>query len=348
MSLCPLTQSIEHVALKTKSSATTSCGVRSASPTWTHKQSVKRSTRSVWPSWRQNSAPLRRTTWMAVCGARLFTAIESVWRPNASVMPMMINFAMSERVHLVQWSGIIGCGKSSALRRLRDTGMLQACLGSGYRVRFLEEPVELWRQKGWLGKFYADTDHYALAFQLIVFETHVAEVEALLAEEAATNDTRPLIIIAERSMLDERLFWQLQVDMGRYTADEMHDDAYTGIWKLWKRFVPVPSLIVLFHTSDIQLTMKRLQNRGRSEEVCTALNTGPIVEVGGLTTEYQELLYKKHCEWFATPMAQPPTLNGTGIPCTHINVDAPYHVSDGSLKELADTMAEAILKVIKN
>lgn len=259
---------------------------------------------------------------------------------------------MSERVvHLVQWSGIIGCGKSSALRRLRDTGMLQECLGSEYRVRFLEEPVELWRQKGWLGKFYADTNHYALAFQLIVFETHVAEVEALLAEEAATNDTRPLIIIAERSMLDERLFWQLQVDMGRYTADEMHDDAYTGIWKLWKRFVPVPSLIMLFYTSDIQLTMQRLQARGRAEEVCPskALDAGPIVEVSGLTTEYQELLFKKHCEWFATPTARPPLDDcGTGIPCTHINVDAPYHVSDGSLKELANTLADAILNVMKN
>ncbi len=252
---------------------------------------------------------------------------------------------MSERVYLVQLSGIPGCGKSSALRRLRDTGMLQSCLGSGWRVRFLEEPVELWQQKGWLGKFYADPDHYALAFQLIVFRTHVAAVEALLTEEAATNDSRPLIIIAERSMLDERLFWQLQVDIGRYTADEMHDEAYTGIWELWKRFVPVPSLIVLFYTSDIQHTMQRLQSRGRAEELCPS-PPGPgtelILDVGGLTAAYQELLFEKHCEWFATPTAR------DGIPCTHVNVDAPYHVSDGSLKELADTLTVAILNVMQN
>lgn len=271
--------------------------------------------------------------------------------------------ASSPQLFLVQCSGIPGCGKSSALRRLQHTGMLQLLLEKECRVEYVQEPVELWRVHGWLEKFYSDPDRYAFAFQTLVFATHVEAVEA--AMKNVPYDARPTVLIVERSMWDQKLFWQLQVDLNRTTSDAMHNDAYNSIWSKWRRFVPEPSLIVLFQTSSIQVTMRRLQARGRREETGGASSSSSesehgrnlllssmceepttIDHVGGLTATYQELLAKKHREWFAAPLARPEGEQGPSIPCRHINVDAPYHVSDGSLAELAMELAEAIRGIL--
>jgi deoxyadenosine/deoxycytidine kinase len=249
------------------------------------------------------------------------------------------------------------------LRRLRDTGMLGGILENECRIAYVQEPVELWRAKGWLGAFYADPTENGFPFQLLVLTTHIAAVRAVLQAEALSTSPLPLVMVVERSCFDQNLFWQAQVDLGR--TSDIQVDAYDNVWKEWRHFVPEPRLIVLFYTSDMQYVMERLQARARPEETCSTSSSSeseqgrnmllssaieiPILKVGGLTVEYQELLFEKHCQWFASPTAHPPRmLDGQedGIPCVHINVDAPFHVSDGSLRELADELAAAIRTVL--
>ncbi len=247
--------------------------------------------------------------------------------------------------------------------------MLQILMQHECCIDFSQEPVDLWRELGWLEKFYSDPDKYAFAFQLAVFDSQLDAVEVAMANYRASGDTRPLVLLVERTFWDQRLFWQLQVDLGRASADVMHDQVYCGLWSKWRRFMPEPSLVVLFQTSSIQVTMQRLQARGRSEEKTTPLalsessseseqgrnlllssmgGDAAIDSVGGLTATYQQLLADKHREWFAEPLARPPCepASAPGVPCKHINVDAPYHVSDGSLAELALELAEAIRGVL--
>jgi deoxyadenosine/deoxycytidine kinase len=283
-------------------------------------------------------------------------------------------------IYLIQVSAIPGAGKSSALKRLEQTGMLAELLHPlAVRVAYVQEPVDLWREQGWLQAFYADPSHAACAFQLLVFDSHIEAIEAVIKreqekeeEDDPSSPPRPLILIVERSMYDQHLFWDVQVEQRYPSTDTIHQAAYHRLWSRWRSFVPEPRLVVFLKTSDIQYTMQRLASRARVEEVggsdsgsseggrgasrtpspSPSLNASgvflppptTIESVGGLTLEYQSRLYSKHCEWFTEPIARPPYLlpASEGIPCVHINVDAPYHVHDGSLRVLAEQLAAAI------
>ncbi len=64
-----------------------------------------------------------------------------------------------------------------------------------------------------------------------------------------------------------------------------------------------------------------------------------MLQVGGLTVDYQLLLYKRHCEWFSEPIAQLPF--GERIPCTNLQLPR-YENNPGAVDALASTIADAI------
>jgi hypothetical protein len=246
--------------------------------------------------------------------------------------------------------------------------MLQASLPPNVHVSFVREPSRLWQERGWLGKFYDNPSHYAAAFQFQVFCTYVEAVERTLADDVCPPHCDTHVLIVERSLYDQRLFWRQQCDGGMATADENYDDAYTLVWNRWRRFVPEVDITFLFTTSDMELTMRRVQARARAEEMGASFSSAedqplnasmaglrpptddapaPIEKVGGLTREYQERLQQKHLEWFTEPIAYPLGAPPAGIPCVHVNLDAPYHVDDGSLQTLAIMMAGHIMKQMK-
>lgn len=142
---------------------------------------------------------------------------------------------MNEGVFLFSTSGIVGAGKSTVISRLKENDTLekqvQTRLNVPIRVVFLPEPVELWKERGWLYKYYGNPDLYAAAFQFIVFCTHSKAIEECIS----ANTHRPLIIVAERSMYDQLLFWQQQRDLKKLTADDMYNDAYMMTWELRHR-----------------------------------------------------------------------------------------------------------------
>jgi thymidylate kinase len=273
-----------------------------------------------------------------------------------------------KKVYLVGFAGIPGCGKSSAIKLLERSNYLQEELKntSEASVVFVQEPSDLWRQRGWLQAFYANPSKNAAAFQMLVFDSYIDAVLAGIERGSkSANPGRegcqpPLIVVVERTFYCQRLFWEQQVESGCESASGMFIEAYEHIWRRWRSFVPEPSLVFLFQTTDIQTTMRRVQTRARAEELgllssstdnsVVAANGGddPIQAVGGLTLDYQQRLLKKHQEWFNEPVAHPLGCETTeGIPCAHVNVDKPYHTDDNALRELAANMAKHIKGILK-
>jgi hypothetical protein len=268
------------------------------------------------------------------------------------------------RIFVVGCCGIPGVGKSSAIKRFEKSGIIQKLVddtepkGSvGSVVLFVREPSKEWREKGWLSAYYGDQDQEAACFQINVFDSHIRAVEAAIASAPVDRD---LIIIQERTMYDQQLFWQQQIALGFKTASPRYDQAYQAMWSRWRHFVPEPNVLLLFQTSDIQMTMRRVKARARAEELGASfseedLNTPKgcsngsdlITNVGGLTTAYQERLLELHRQWFSTPAAHPPGAPKEGVPCVHINVDAPFHVDDDHLKVLAQQVVDIVMERFK-
>jgi deoxyadenosine/deoxycytidine kinase len=283
------------------------------------------------------------------------------------------------KIFVVGCCGIPGVGKSSALKRFEKTGVIQELLDAqwgnhqtkelvaqqkGPKVLFVREPTKEWRSKGWLAAYYADQDQEAACFQLNVFDSHVRAVEAAIASAPADRD---LVLIQERTMYDQQLFWQQQIALGFRTATPHYDQAYQAMWSRWRHFVPEPNVLLLFQTSDIQMTMRRVKARARAEEMGasfsesenpSSLNSSVngltpngcsdvITNVGGLTTAYQERLLDLHQQWFSTPAAHPPGAPKDGVPCVHINVDAPFHVDNAHLRVLAQQVVDIVVERFK-
>ena len=168
-------------------------------------------------------------------------------------------------VYCVTLSGIPGCGKSSLLKGFRKTGFLQEELDKipqSPLVLIVLEPSKLWRTMGWLQEFYSNPSQNAAAFQFLVFDSHVDAVEAAIEEGKTRVGTySSILLITERGMLDQLLFWRQQVDANHASATPLYDAAYTRIWSKWNRFVPTPSLMIFMYTSDLQSTMKRVKAR---------------------------------------------------------------------------------------
>jgi len=253
------------------------------------------------------------------------------------------------QVHIIGLSGIIGAGKSQALRRLEESEYLKNHVEQLWAeqrpqdavplVLFMQEPVNIWIEQNWLSTFYSDPAAHALAFQFLVFTTHVAEVNKHIAMRS--NPDQDLVLVVERTMYDQRLFWETQ------EAHEMHDTAYARLWVEWHRFIPKPKLVFFFQTSTLDLTMERVKARARPEEK-------------EIPREYQAKLLENHHRWFQEPIARPPPPKvnkkkgepgygedvGLEVPCKHVISDVPYHTCEEELEKLAKMMAGEIGKVV--
>ena len=118
--------------------------------------------------------------------------------------PKMEEGRSTPRIITASISGIIGCGKSTLIKRLRKTGLLKAALPANVHVSFVREPSRLWQERGWLAKFYGDPSHYAAAFQFQVFTTYVEAVETTLREDPCPPGCDTHLLIVERSLYDQR------------------------------------------------------------------------------------------------------------------------------------------------
>jgi deoxyadenosine/deoxycytidine kinase len=267
------------------------------------------------------------------------------------------------RIILIGFSAIIGCGKTSLLKRLEKLRILSTRLPNAH-ISFVREPEDLWvetladgRRVNWLEEFYADRDMNAQPFQTIVFDTHIQVVEeAIEKAKREAKEGQDIVILIERTMYDQLLFWKLQVDSNLATTTPIFDSAYMRIWNRWNRFIPHVSLIFFLKTGSLDGTMARLRRR---ERLAASLSGDKSVfhisvdgdahdatEANGVPRDYQQLLLDKHLEWYTEPVARPLHAPPQGVPCVHINIDAPYHENDASLDQLGAEIAQHIAGII--
>jgi hypothetical protein len=309
-----------------------------------------------------------------------------------------------DNVFMFSLSGIPGVGKSTAMEELKSTPFLQEELNKVYQEKLIsstcaisslvqkqckmkiqvvtvQEPSDLWRKLGYLQAFYGNPNANALSFQMIVFDTHVNAVQQAMA--SFKNDPFTiLIILVERSMWDQLLFWKLQIDMKRSKDDLLDDDSYMGIWYKWLYFVPPLSKIFYCKTRHLDTTMERVHMRARKEELGLKHSTCELGRVSsppprveeeeekneenekntksGLTRDYMYLLNEKHDTWYTQGMARVPqenqrckTLESIGIhkeiepvPCTLVDMDLPYHNDLDQVRALAQFLAREMIEEI--
>lgn len=276
-----------------------------------------------------------------------------------------------ENVVLVSLSGIPGVGKSTAVALLKESNVLQQLLDPLEKsaiVRLREEPSALWRQRQWTTRFYANPKERALSFQNIVFITHVEavretvrEAQDYLRRRYGSPFARRILLVVERCMWDQLLFWKVQ------GSDDMDDDAYMMVWREWNAFVPRVQKILFFETSDIEQTMARVRRRNLREELSKSVSPSTTEssggdekqedqnsqKQGGLTLEYQTTLYNKHCAWYSDSGYTRIEYTEHGalkkehtIECARLNVDMPYHDQPEALQRLAETLAAELKQYI--
>jgi deoxyadenosine/deoxycytidine kinase len=254
--------------------------------------------------------------------------------------------SLFKNVTLVSISGIIGAGKSMLIKTLSERPELileHIESKDSINLCFVKEPSPKWRKHGWTQRFYANPKEKALAFQLLVFTTHVKAVEKAIRKKReevgspkGSQKDSPIICIVERSMWDQLLFWKIQ------GVDSMEDDAYMQVWSRWNEFLPPVSKIFFCKTSDLSKTMERVALRASMIEE----------EKEGVSLEYQTLLYEKHCEWYTDGKTNIVWTHGKytsvekGVNCVHLSTDMPYHEDEAALKELAYELAEELKEYV--
>lgn len=241
-------------------------------------------------------------------------------------------------IFIIQVSGLIGAGKSTFLKKLQETTVLNVLLGDDIDTCFFLEPSDLWDQNQWLQRFYKYQEQLRLAFQMLVYHTHIQGTQKAIA--AAKKPGRPLVVISERGIHDQALFWKAQLK--KTDGDEiepMLDEAYQAIWKCHNVLIP-PTSAVVYLTTSVEVAMQRKDQRERGQLKDSMIDlSSSTSSSSGPTAEYQELLKQLHDSTYTAGKC----LENPSIPCLHLDVtDEPYHRSDGSLVRVARQLSDFI------
>ena len=147
--------------------------------------------------------------------------------------------------------GNIGAGKTTILK----------IIGKHFPdVEFVEEPVKMWQNLGGmnlLDAFYSDPKRWGFSFE---FFSMLTKIEALLN---AANSDKPIIII-ERSILSNKVFMDLSMELGK--LDKMEYKMLMTTFDFYlQNIYPVLSGILYLDT-PVDECIKRITKRNRGEE----------------------------------------------------------------------------------
>jgi len=147
--------------------------------------------------------------------------------------------------------GNIGAGKTTILK----------IIGKHFQdVEFVEEPVKMWQNLGsmnLLDAFYSDPKRWGFSFE---FFSMLTKIEALLN---AANSDKPIIII-ERSILSNKVFMDLSMELGK--LDKMEYKMLMTTFDFYlQNIYPVLSGIIYLDT-PVDECIKRITKRNRGEE----------------------------------------------------------------------------------
>lgn len=159
-------------------------------------------------------------------------------------------------MRIVVIAGNIGAGKSTTIHALRE-------FMENDGVCFVLEPVEEWREKGYLEEFYKTGN--AFEFQLQVLYSRIAAYEkALKAYLDTHNQQLPALVVLDRWFAEDREFARINYLRGSMTSNQfgIYETAYAYLLKHY----PAPDQSIWLDVKP-ETCLARLQTRGRAEEV---------------------------------------------------------------------------------
>jgi deoxyadenosine/deoxycytidine kinase len=147
-------------------------------------------------------------------------------------------------VFVVAVEGIIGAGKTTLTKRLRDE----------LHLHEVPEPVE---DNPFLENFYKDQKKWAFPMQMWMVQRRAESIAD--AVESHKN------IITDRSLVGDMVFAKMHKDNGNIDAEMW--PVYRDTWSMMNRLLaPVPDVIVFLDVNP-STAFKRMHNRGRQSEV---------------------------------------------------------------------------------
>lgn len=189
-------------------------------------------------------------------------------------------------MQIVVIAGNIGAGKSTTLDALRQ--ML-----SNWPACFVPEPVEEWREKGFLEQFYKTGN--AFEFQMQVLYSRIAAYEKAFAEYLDEHDqTLPSVVIMDRWVEEDFDFAKINFTRGAMTESQF--GIYKMAYNYLLKYYPTPDVSIWLDVTP-EDCLQRLQARGRPEEIA------------GISLEYLQEINKNREEYehivLVTPDVQP-------------------------------------------
>ena len=166
-------------------------------------------------------------------------------RDLTQLRPVVGRHRRAPPVHITI-EGAVGVGKSTLLSALEERFASEA-------IVFVPEPVDVWREKGTLARFY-DGEMSALEFQLVAVTT----LYSLLAQSLA--DPKVRVVVTERSLRSNlEVFADLNLKGSALVDYKIAFDA------LEAALPPCPE-VMIYLRAEPSCLRQRVQARGRAEE----------------------------------------------------------------------------------
>jgi deoxyadenosine/deoxycytidine kinase len=191
---------------------------------------------------------------------------------------------------MISVEGNIGAGKSTLLEKMRQKYSAgqeerEAFFGklASEKIVFIQEPVSLWESfrdkitgESILEKFYKDPSAYALAFQVMVYNTMLQGFRLAVKENPDC-----LVFICERSIDASRhIFAQMLCDEGM--IDDVSFQVYMNMFDINATEFPLDA--VLYLDVDPDTCLERVGKRSREGE-------------SGISLEYLQKCDKYYKKW---------------------------------------------------
>lgn len=178
---------------------------------------------------------------------------------------------------LVFVEGLIGSGKTTALKRLEEHIRE---MGLEDKAAVVYEPVELWQKLNLLELFYVDRPRWAYTFQNMAFITKMLVLDTL-------NDDTKVYFIERSPHVDKRVFASICHDNADMTSSEW--ELYTMWYNFFiSKFESKHTIEFLYLRTSVETCAERIKIRNRKGEA-------------GIPSEYLKLLEVKHDEWLGEP-----------------------------------------------
>ena len=161
-------------------------------------------------------------------------------------------------VKIISIEGNIGSGKSTLIKRLKE---------SGTNFIYLPEPVDLWNEiKDEFGttiieKYYLDKKKYSFSFQMMAYITRLSQIKQCI--ESSPKDS---IIITERCLYTDRyVFAKMLYDSK--LIEEIEYSIYIRWFDEFKIYTNLSGLIYIKTTPEICLERTKIRNRKGEEMI---------------------------------------------------------------------------------